>query len=62
MGLLLLIAREFELVTRVLTGNVEVQVYLNDPADPGTVTRLTEKLQQVPCRGERRVLEQGALL
>ena len=48
-GLSLLIAREFELVTRVLTGNVEVQVYLNDPANPGTVARLTEKLQQVPA-------------
>jgi cell division transport system permease protein len=48
-GLSLLIAREFELVTRVLTGNVEVQVYLNDPANPSTVARLTEKLQQVPA-------------
>ena len=48
-GLSLLIAREFELVTRVLTGNVEVQVYLNDPANPGTVARLAEKLQQVPA-------------
>jgi cell division transport system permease protein len=46
-GLSLLIAREFELVTRVLTGNVEVQVYLNDPANDATVARLTEKLQQV---------------
>jgi cell division transport system permease protein len=46
-GLSLLIAREFELVTRVLTGNVEVQVYLSDPVNDGTVTRLTERLQQV---------------
>jgi cell division transport system permease protein len=48
-GLSLLIQREFELVTRVLTGNVEVQVYLNDPANPATVARLTETLQQVPA-------------
>jgi cell division transport system permease protein len=48
-GLSLLIAREFELVTRVLTGNVEVQVYLTDPVNPGTVARLSDKLQQVPA-------------
>ena len=48
-GLSLLIAREFELVTRVLTGNVEVQVYLTDPANPDTVGRLTDKLQGVPA-------------
>jgi cell division transport system permease protein len=48
-GLSLLIAREFALVTRVLTGNVEVQVYLTDPANSSTVARLTEKLQQVPA-------------
>ncbi len=48
-GLSLLIAREFELVTRVLTGNVEVQVYLTDPVNSGTVGRLTDKLQQVPA-------------
>ena len=48
-GLSLLIAREFALVTRVLTGNVEVQVYLTDPVSSGTVGRLTTKLQQVPA-------------
>ena len=48
-GLSLLIAREFALVTRVLTGNVEVQVYLTDPVSTGTVGRLTTKLQQVPA-------------
>ena len=48
-GLSLLIAREFALVTRVLTGNVEVQVYLTDPVSSGTVGRLTSKLQQVPA-------------
>jgi cell division transport system permease protein len=47
-GLSLLIAREFELVTRTLTGNVEVQVYLTDPVNPGTVARLRGKLEQVP--------------
>ena len=51
-GLSLLIAREFELVTRVLTGNVEVQVYLTDPVNEGPVGRLTEKLQQVPAVAE----------
>jgi cell division transport system permease protein len=48
-GLSLLIARELALVTRVLTGNVEVQVYLTDPVSSGTVGRLTNKLQQVPA-------------
>jgi cell division transport system permease protein len=48
-GLSLLIAREFALVTRVLTGNVEVQVYLTDPVNEGTVARLTQTLQRVPA-------------
>ena len=48
-GLSLLIAREFALITRVLTGNVEVQVYLTDPVNPGTVTRLTETLSDAPA-------------
>jgi cell division transport system permease protein len=48
-GLSLLIAREFALVTRVLTGNVEVQVYLTDPVNEGTVGRLTQTLQRVPA-------------
>jgi cell division transport system permease protein len=48
-GLSLLIAREFALITRVLTGNVEVQVYLTDPVNPGTVTRLTETLNDAPA-------------
>ena len=61
-GLSLLIAREFELVTRVLTGNVEVQVYLTDPVNSGTVGRLTEKLQQVPAVANVDVLEQGTLV
>jgi cell division transport system permease protein len=43
-GLSLLIAREFQLVTTRLTGNVEVQVYLSDPVNEGTVERLTGKL------------------
>jgi cell division protein FtsX len=41
-GLSLLIAREFELVTRVLTGYVDVQVYLTDPVKVGSVGRLTD--------------------
>jgi cell division transport system permease protein len=48
-GLSLLIAREFNLVTEALTGNVEVQVYLSDPVNTGTVPRLTEKLLDVPA-------------
>ena len=48
-GLSLLIAREFSLITRVLTGNVEVQVYLTDPVNPGTVTRLTQTLRDAPA-------------
>ena len=48
-GLSLLIAREFALVTRALTGHVEVQVYLTDPVNVGTVSRLTDTLQQVPA-------------
>jgi cell division transport system permease protein len=48
-GLSLLIAREFELVTQTLTGNVEVQVYLTDPVNEETIGRLTEKLQNVPA-------------
>jgi cell division transport system permease protein len=46
-GLSLLIAREFQLVTTQLTGNVEVQVYLSDPVNSGTVTRLSNKLRSV---------------
>jgi cell division transport system permease protein len=46
-GLSLLIAREFQLVTTQLTGNVEVQVYLSDPVNTGTVTRLSGKLQEL---------------
>jgi cell division transport system permease protein len=46
-GLSLLIAREFQLVTTQLTGNVEVQVYLTDPVNTGTVSRLTNKLQEI---------------
>jgi cell division transport system permease protein len=48
-GLSLLIARQFELVTTAITKNVEVQVYLTDPVNPGTVGRLTQKLQQLPA-------------
>jgi cell division transport system permease protein len=48
-GLSLLIAREFELVTRTLTGNVEVQVYLSDPVNDDTRVRLEEKLREVPA-------------
>ena len=46
-GLSLLIAREFQLVTTNLTGNVEVQVYLSDPVNAGTVERLTGRLVDI---------------
>jgi cell division transport system permease protein len=48
-GLSLLIARQFELVTTAITKNVEVQVYLTDPVNPGTVGLLTQKLQELPA-------------
>lgn len=48
-GLSLLIAREFELITTSITKNVEVQVYLTDPVNPDTVSRLTGTLQQLPA-------------
>ena len=44
-GLALLISREFSLVTEALTGNVQVAVYLTDPVQQDTVTRLQQKLQ-----------------
>jgi cell division transport system permease protein len=44
-GLALLISREFDLVREALTGNVEVAVYLTDPVNPDTVTRVQDKLQ-----------------
>jgi cell division transport system permease protein len=48
-GLSLLIAREFELVTTSITKNVEVQVYLTDPVNPGTVAELTTELNRLPA-------------
>jgi cell division transport system permease protein len=46
-GLSLLIAREFQLVTTQLTGNVEVQVYLSDPVNRETVGRLSDRLLDI---------------
>ena len=43
-GLALLITREFNLVIEAWTGNVQVAVYLNDPAKPDTVVHIQEKL------------------
>jgi cell division transport system permease protein len=48
-GLSLLIAREFNLVIEAWTGNVQVAVYLNDPARPETVARIQETLAQLPA-------------
>jgi cell division transport system permease protein len=43
-GLALLITREFNLVIEAWTGNVQVAVYLNDPAKPDTVVHIQDKL------------------
>jgi cell division transport system permease protein len=43
-GLALLITREFNLVIEAWTGNVQVAVYLNDPAKPETVVHIQDKL------------------
>src|SRR4249919_3203289 len=48
-GLALLITREFNLVIQAWTGNVQVAVYLNDPATPDTVTRLQDQLGGLPA-------------
>lgn len=50
-GLALLIARQFNLVIEAWTGNVQVAVYLNDPARPETVERIQTKLQQLDAVG-----------
>jgi cell division transport system permease protein len=50
-GLALLIARQFNLVIEAWTGNVQVAVYLNDPARPETVERIQTSLQQLPAVG-----------
>lgn len=47
-GLALLIARQFDLVIEAWTGNVEVAVYLQDPASPETVTRVQGILADLP--------------
>ena len=46
-GLALLIARQFNLVIDAWTGNVQVAVYLTDPARPDTVTRIQSNLEQL---------------
>lgn len=51
-GLALLIAREFNLVIDVWTGNVEVGVFLNDSANADTVKLLTTKLDALPAVGD----------
>jgi cell division transport system permease protein len=47
-GLALLIAREFDLVIQAWTGNLQVAVYLDDPASPETVARVQQKLDALP--------------
>jgi cell division transport system permease protein len=51
-GLALLIAREFNLVIDAWTGNVQVAVYLTDPANPDTVALLTDRLEALPAVDE----------
>jgi cell division transport system permease protein len=51
-GLSLLIAREFNLVIDAWTGNVQVAVYLNDPARPDTIERIQGTLQSLPAVAE----------
>lgn len=46
-GLALLISREFDLVIEAVTGNVQVAVYLSDPARPDTVARLQSRLDSL---------------
>ncbi|MGZ4132325.1 MAG: permease-like cell division protein FtsX [Actinomycetota bacterium] len=48
-GLSLLIYRQLNLVIEAYTGNVEVAVYLTDPVNPTTVTRLEDILHQLPA-------------
>lgn len=48
-GLALLIAREFNLVIDLWTGNVQVAVYLTDSANADTVRLLTNKLDALPA-------------
>ncbi len=47
-GLALLIAREFDLVKQAISGNLQVAVYLQDPASPETVARVQQKLADLP--------------
>ena len=50
-GLSLLISREFSLVKDAWTGNVQVAVYLTDPAKPETITRLQTTLGDLDAVG-----------
>jgi cell division transport system permease protein len=47
-GLALLIAREFDLVKQAISGNLQVAVYLQDPASEETVARVQQKLADLP--------------
>jgi cell division transport system permease protein len=48
-ALALVVAREFNLITTTLTGDVQVAVYLSDPVNPNVVAQLTQELQQLPA-------------
>jgi len=48
-GLAWLIGRQFNLVIEAWTGNVEVAVYLSDPVQDDTVSRIQTKLQELPA-------------
>ena len=47
-GLALLISREFDLVIQAWTGNLQVAVYMTDPAAEDTVARVQQKLDDLP--------------
>ena len=59
-GLALLIARQFDLVIEAWTGNVQVAVYLDDPARDDTVTAHPDEARGAARGRVDRVLGQGA--
>ncbi|HET6714603.1 MAG TPA: permease-like cell division protein FtsX [Actinomycetota bacterium] len=48
-GLAWLIGRQFDLVIDAWTGNVQVAVYLSDPVQDDTVSRIQTKLSELPA-------------
>jgi len=48
-GLALLIRREISLTIEAITGNVQVQVYVDDSASQDTITSIGNTLNQLPA-------------